>query len=160
MDTPEKRAKAIQKLRASMTPVRNAYTHAARLDALARVQGMLFMLWTIEWVDRSTLEKLNTEILEADSTGTSRCEARLASGKISRCMDANRIHDRAAVLITLHEAVQGMRQAPSLNELDLQAWEFESTLMSAFPSEIDEDELVEWHVEVELAKSYRRTECS
>ncbi|AXJ06000.1 hypothetical protein CFN16_18290 [Pseudomonas fluorescens] len=153
MDTPEMKAKAIAKLRAAMTPVRKAYTHTARQDALRHVQGMLFMLCTIELVDRDTLEALNNEILNAESEGSSRCDEKLASGEESRCMDDTAIPHRAVELMALHELVEEVRQALDLAGLEQKNRDFEDRLMKAWPAFVDDVELLEWRVDVMTAKN-------
>ncbi|MDH4602415.1 MULTISPECIES: hypothetical protein [Pseudomonas syringae group] len=158
MDTPKTKATAIEKLRAAMTPVRRAYTHAARIDSLKRVQGMLFMLWTIEWVDKEMADALNLEILNADSEGMRRCEAKLAKGSKSRCMADEVMIDRARELMELHESAFEMRRATDLKALELHAFNIESRLMQAWPALIDDEDLIDWRIEIIDARKVRTRE--
>lgn len=155
MDTPETKAKAIEKLRAALTPVRRAYTHAARIDSLKRAQGMLFMLWSIEWVDKETVEALNIEILNADSEGHRHCEAKIALGDQSRCMDDEFMHDRARELMALAESEFEMRRAPDLKALELHAFNIEDRLMRGWPAYLDDQDLMEWRVAIHFARTER-----
>lgn len=160
MDTPEKKAKAIEALRAAMTPISSAYTHAARLDALRFAQGMLYMLWKIEGADSEQVAALESEIQLADRAGVKRCEERLASGEDSRCMEDFRIRDRHAELIALHEGVQAIRYAETHEALEDLAMQFEDRLLRAHPALVDDEELIEWRIKPMEAKKERLQELS
>ena len=153
-------AKALNKLRVAMVPLRSAHTNEARADALNRVHGMLFMLKSIQLVDESTLQVLLGEIRDADRAGTHRCQERSASGEVRRCMQGDVIHQRALALMSLQEALQNVQQAPNRPALDSCCIEFEKQLMDAFPAYVDEDEVVEWRVYIEAAKSKRLEELA
>ncbi|WP_153785213.1 hypothetical protein [Pseudomonas sp. EMN2] len=148
-------SKAVSKLRVAMTPLRNAYTHAARVDALNRVDGMLLMLKVIDVIDADTVQRLVQEIRDADSAGASRTEAKSASGVVSRCMRDDVIHARADALMSLQDALDKVRQASNKGDLEHSCFEVERQLMNAFPAYVDEDELVEWRVSIVTAKSQR-----
>lgn len=74
--SPEKLAAALVDFRRLLESVRLADTHEQRIDALGLAQGNLFMLWRIEWIDRETFDALNIEVLQADTDGVRRCEAK------------------------------------------------------------------------------------
>lgn len=148
-------SKALSKLRVAMTPLRNAYTHAARVDALNRVHGMLLMLKEIDMLDADTVQQLLQEIRDADSAGASRSEAKSVSGVASRCMRDDVIHARAVALMSLQDALNKVLQASNKDDLERSCFEVERQLMDAFPAYVDEDELVEWRVSIVTAKSQR-----
>lgn len=153
-------ARALSKLRVAMVPLRSAYTHTARVEALNRVDSMLLMLKHIGLVDAFTWEVLLSEIRDADRKGASRCEAKHASGAVSRCMHDDAIYVRANTLMSLQEALNEVRQAPTMQALELSCIEVEDQLMKAFPAYVDEDELVEWRIFIGDAKSQRLQELA
>ncbi|MNV97139.1 hypothetical protein D3C71_1922270 [compost metagenome] len=70
----ENKTRALADLEEATDDIGRTDNHAERLEALYKSQGMLYMLWRIEWVNSDDFDKLKLKLLEADAHAVRRIE--------------------------------------------------------------------------------------
>lgn len=70
----ENKTRALADLEEATDDIGRTDNHAERLEALYKSQGMLYMLWRIDWVDSDEFEKLKLKLLEADARAVQQIE--------------------------------------------------------------------------------------
>lgn len=74
MSYRENKAQALADLEEATDDIRRTDNHAERLEALYKAQGMLYMLWRIEWVNSEDFENLKLKLLQADAQAVRQIE--------------------------------------------------------------------------------------
>ena len=70
-------AQALADLEEATDDIRRTDNHAERLEALYKAQGMLYMLWRIDWVNSEDFEKLKLKLLQADAQAVRQIEEKV-----------------------------------------------------------------------------------
>ena len=73
----ENKARALADLEEATDDIGRTDNHAERLEALYKAQGMLYMLWRIDWVNSDDFEKLKLKLLEADAQAVQQIEGKV-----------------------------------------------------------------------------------
>ncbi|VVN92533.1 hypothetical protein [Pseudomonas fluorescens] len=74
MSYRENKTQALADLEEATDDIRRTDNHAERLEALYKAQGMLYMLWRIDWVNSDDFEKLKVKLLQADADAVRQIE--------------------------------------------------------------------------------------
>lgn len=77
MSYGKNKAQALDDLGEATDDIRRTDNHAERLEALYKAQGMLYMLWRIDWVNSEDFEKLKFKLLQADAEAVRQIEERV-----------------------------------------------------------------------------------
>jgi hypothetical protein len=77
MSYGKNKAQALDDLEEATDDIRRTDNHAERLEALYKAQGMLYMLWRIDWVNSEDFEKLKLELLRADAQAVRQIEEKV-----------------------------------------------------------------------------------
>ncbi|WP_166363428.1 hypothetical protein [Pseudomonas akapageensis] len=77
MNNGKKKTQALADLDEATDDIRQTDNHAERLEALYKAQGMLYMLWRIEWVSSEDLEAFKLKLLQADADAVQRIEGKV-----------------------------------------------------------------------------------
>ncbi|NBA98135.1 hypothetical protein [Pseudomonas sp. R5(2019)] len=75
MSYRENKTQALADLEEATDDIRRTDNHAERLEALYKAQGMLYMLWRIDWVSSEDFETLKLKLLQADAEAVRQIEA-------------------------------------------------------------------------------------
>jgi hypothetical protein len=77
MSDGKNKAQALDDLEEATDDIRRTDNHGERLEALYKAQGMLYMLWRIDWVNSEDFEKLKLKLLQADAQAVRQVEEKV-----------------------------------------------------------------------------------
>ncbi len=77
MSYGKNKAQALDDLEEATDDICRTDNHAERLEALYKAQGMLYMLWRIDWVNSEDFEKLKLKLLQADAEAVRQIEEKV-----------------------------------------------------------------------------------